>query len=326
MAKATIPDALFGRSTCPAFPASHPKSALPEDHERLSLIAEEALRKADALGVLPTPIEDILAASEITLASSSESQIEAFLKSLSEKARSTGRSMLQKIRGVADLRERTIWVKNSRNPVRRLFPTAHETAHELIPWHRTNLAYLDTSETLSLGVEERFEREANFAGAELIFQGGRFRELALSRKATIKTAFSLAENHCASKQSTLWRMMEVHDRPVALLQYYPADDMLPDQNGTRPLRFWCAVGSARFRRKFGDLEVPAGLRGSASPWIAAVYHDGALDAEESISLPCGSGSQRFEWEAWWNGYALLVLLRRRPPLQSVGRLARAFRA
>ena len=42
---------------------------------------------------------------------------------------------------------------------------------------------------------------------------------------------------------------------------------------------------------------------------------------DTISLTCGKAAFRFEWEAWCNGYGLLVMLQRKPKLHFVRDLA-----
>ena len=48
------------------------------------------------------------------------------------------------------------------------------------------------------------------------------------------------------------------------------------------------------------------------------YHDSSLVHSDMNSLHCAAaGTFRFEWEAWWSGYTLFVMLRRKPKLHLV---------
>ena len=54
------------------------------------------------------------------------------------------------------------------------------------------------------------------------------------------------------------------------------------------------------------------------PWIAARDLKRVCDGTENLAV---DGSELpFLWYAWWNGYALLVLLRRKPRLSVIGGL------
>jgi hypothetical protein len=154
-----------------------------------------------------------------------------------------------------------------------------------------------------------FEREANFMGSELLFQGGRFARIARDFKANAASIFHLASLHQASRHATAWRVVEVQDETIALAMYYPADKR---RTSEAAFRYWSHVPSDAFQRRYPDMRFP-GLLSLDHPWRSAAVLGGIASGD--IQLDCGSdGSVRFAWESWWNNYALFVLLRRKPLL------------
>src|ERR1700676_2723085 len=159
----------------------------------------------------------------------------------------------------------------------------------------------------------RILAKVNFFGAETIFQGQRFRSLARDFRPSFDAVFTLADQHGASKQSTAWRFVEEQDEALALLQYYPTTAI--DQNGNRVLSIGRSVGSRAFNRRYADIDLPQTVR-TGHPWVAARDMNRLCDGNEGL-LVDGSNVV-FEWHAWWNSHALLVLLRRKPILSVVG--------
>jgi hypothetical protein len=285
----------------------------PEAESRISDLVEKLIRKADAQGILPTPIERLFEVSKIV--NVAELPNEAFLQTLSERAKGVFRSAMQKVRGIADLREKVTYVPKDPHAGRELFAKAHELGHQVMPWHAVDSAYLDDNETLSPRAKVLFEQEANFFGSESIFQGHRFRTLARDYKPNFGAIFKLADSHGASRQSTAWRFVEEQDEAIALLPYYPTKAI--DDFGNRVLNLWNCVGSPTFNQRFSDIDVPATIR-TGHPWVAARDVDEVCSGNEGLAV--GGQQVMFEWHAWWNTYTLFILLRRKPALSIVGGL------
>ncbi len=104
----------------------------PDSQEEVSQIAERMLRAAGAVGKLPTPIDDLVRAAEVVDEAESPGLIERFASMLNEGRRNLFRATLQKLRGIADLRERVVYVPNDTAP-RVLFAKAHELGHQVLP-------------------------------------------------------------------------------------------------------------------------------------------------------------------------------------------------
>jgi Zn-dependent peptidase ImmA (M78 family) len=287
----------------------------PESEARIASLVARLLREAEADGVLPTPIERLIDVARIE--NIDELPEQKFFESLPAKARAIFQQTVQKLRGVADLRERAIYVRRDKNPFRERFARGHELGHQVMPWHNVDPAYLDDAETLSANVKALFEREANFFSSQVIFQGDNFRSLARDHASSFEAIFQLADDHAASRQATAWRFVEEQDEAVALAQYYRSE--AADQSGGRILRRWNVVASPNFRKRFIGLDLPAAIS-SDHEWARGLHSD--VPPQGTIRLGVEGELVTFHWQAWWNNYAILVLLRRAPKLALVGKLLR----
>jgi Zn-dependent peptidase ImmA (M78 family) len=292
----------------------------PDTALEISQLADLTLRKAGAKGRLPTSIDDLIASEKIEDKSHVEGIIERFIESVRGTPRSIINFSLQKLRGLADLRERAIYVPAD-TATRERFALAHELAHQKIPWHhmtaeRSGSIYRDDDFSLSPDVKELFEVEANFFASEVIFQGKEFTKHARDYRPSFDAVFKLADLHGASRQATLRRYVEAQDGVVAALCYLPSRFEV-DMQGCAVLRAPRVFGSAAFIQKYGAIQFPLALQ-SGHPWAEARHLQKPCAGD--IALELDGLPIRFSWETWWNNYALLVLLRRRPMLSLVGRM------
>lgn len=287
-----------------------------DSEEEITDIAEQILQNAGVTGMLPTPIDKLLEAEKITCVANLDHLEESFLSGLRKKTRQGFRLAIQKVRGIADLREQVVYVGTNANGYngRTRFVQGHELGHQVLPWHHVDLAYFDDNESLSPRVQDEFEREANLFSAEVIFQGDRFREIALDYQASLDAIFTLADMHGASRQATLWRYVEAQDEKIAVAQYYPSNAL--DTHGERVLQLWKTIPSEKFNNKYNDIELPDRIR-SGHPWVAA--RELGEFVRGDVTLNCGGIPVTFHWEAFWNNYALLVFLRRGPLLRVIGK-------
>lgn len=289
----------------------------PESEPKLSELVRKLLREADVGDLLPTPLERLFEIAKVT--NIDELPEESFFETASEKVKGFFISAKQKIRGIADIRERATYVPRdpNNNTGRERFAKSHELAHQVIPWHDIDPTYLDDNESLGPNAKGIFEHEANFFGAETIFQGPRFRTRARDYAPNFDAICKLAVEHEASRQATAWRFVEVQDEAIALLQYYRSNAI--DEHGNRVLSIWRSVGSPDFNRRFGGIDLPFSIR-TGHPWVAARGMNCVCNGNENLLVD--GQPTAFEWHSWWNSYALFVLLRRKPLLSIVGGMLR----
>jgi hypothetical protein len=243
---------------------------------RLERIANDALRGAGVLGVVPTPLDALAEAAGIAV----------------EPVASLGRERDRPVLGAMWLEERTLFLERRQSPARRRFTQAHEIMHALCPWHGPALR-TDTAAELFGPTREMLEAEAN-AGASLLIFGG----TAVAGPVSMASAQALAAAHGASLHATLHHCVESDRGASALL----VAGRFPDRAGALPV--WRSIQSAAFRRRFGAL-VPRALA-AGSP-----LHDLAEQARTTRHPPgiaLTLGGLRFVAEAHNNRHAVFVLL------------------
>jgi Zn-dependent peptidase ImmA (M78 family) len=276
-----------------------------DNADEIARYARNALRNAGALGTLPTPIDDLLAAAKVGSLRIEEDTKDRFLAGLRGSARTAFKSMFQKVRGVADLRERVVYVDEALSDPRILFTKGHELGHEVLPWQKLDPALFDDGKSLSCDAEEDFDIEANLFAAEVIFQGDRFSKIVRDYAPGFETIFHVAKLHGASRHATSWRYVEAQDESVALIIYLPCKYQIQTLWRSK------VVVSSSFRRRYCSIAVPQRLA-SDHAWAAA-WHSNLIHCD-TISLDCDGASHAFEWQAWWNRHAVFVMLRHKPVL------------
>lgn len=282
--------------------------------QRIRALAEDALRRAEVIDVLPTPIEAVQKVAGV----SARPDI-AELSALGGR-RPPG---LSRLLGALLFRERVVFVDRTQKAARVLFTDAHETLHVLCPWHEQSLL-LDTEATLFREIREGIEREANYGAGHLIFQGDRFHRRALAEQVSLRTPLALADAYGASGHATTHFYVEEHPDALALL----VTGLLRRADGTLPI--WRSVESAEFRRRFGSLPclLPGGrlsLHEDDRGPIAEIVEQSRLAVDPpstTIRLPDRDGSEhRFVAEAYCNQHVHMVLVMER----SARRLGRRLR-
>jgi len=284
----------------------------PDTKQDLEEIADNLLQRSGLYGVLPTPLDVLSEHAGLTCIKDLPEK-ESFIKTLSEKGKRQFESALQTLRGIADLRDDVIYLPKGQTDVRERFAHSHEISHHEIPWHNTDDPYFDTKFTLSAEIQNGFEREANYLGAELIYQGDHFRRMALDYKANMGTAIMLAEEHGASYHATIWKLVEVQDEKICVAQYYPVKH--GPQEGC--FRLEKTIGSENFNKKITAVDLP-NIISAEHDWYSAVSL-GEMP-RGTINLLVDGHSRIFEWSAWFNQYTLFVMLRDKPRLHKIGKI------
>ena len=200
--------------------------------------AESALLKAGVAGVIPTPLDAVATAAEIT-------EIIDISQLPPDIAARKPRAM-RRILGALLHRERIAFVDLSQCEPRARLTEAHEIGHQIIPWHHAAFQ-LDDEERLLGNTRDQLETEAYLAGGHLIFQGQRFLRHALDYQVSIGTPIALAPDYGASRHATMRYYVLHHPDAVALLvagRYLHRDGSVP---------IWTSVESTSFAAKFGGL-------------------------------------------------------------------------
>src|SRR5215218_10221989 len=118
-------------------------------NRRLERIAEDALKAAGVLGVVPTPLDALRSVAGIRAVEP--------MPALPERVRTPGRRLLRALW----FEERTIFLEERQSPARRRFTHAHELIHALVPWHEAAIREDTRDELFRRAAVDAIEAEAN---------------------------------------------------------------------------------------------------------------------------------------------------------------------
>lgn len=276
------------------------KPISPFTRQRIARLAEAALRDANVIGELPTPIAVVLEHLGV------REQLD--ISRLPPELEARKPAGWKRVLGALWFTERTVFVDRSQPEPRQLFTDAHEAIHVMCDWHEPTLM-LDDENTLFREAKVQVEREAGFGAAQLIFQGGRFHRRALLEQVSMRTPLALAADYGASCHATLHHYAEGHPDAVALLisgRFAQMDSTLP---------IWASVESQPFRQRFGSVEalLPNRQLSIAEDALFADILAESLTAVDpptkTIGVPDRDGTKvAFVAEAFFNGRCHFVML------------------
>jgi hypothetical protein len=276
--------------------------------------AEKALRTADVVGIVPTPLDAVTQA--VGLAPVVD------IGELPPDIAAKKPRAWKRILGALVYRERLAFVDLSQTEPRARLTHGHEIGHRILPWHE-GAFQLDGCEHLLGMTHDRLELEAYLAGGHLLFQGPRFTENALGYQVSIKTPIALAADYAASMHATIrYYAMHMPD-PVAVLiagRYTPATSV-PVWNSIESPSFLAQFGQLAGRMPQGRLQIAGG---HAAP-LGDIAHTAMTRAEvaaKEVIIPDLRGERRqFVAEAFFNQHNLFVMVTE-PRARRLGRRVR----
>ena len=289
----------------------------PDSTPDIQAEANKLLKRARVLGIYPTPISPIIEAASLEEIDDFEEIKESFLKSASAKLKLNLTSAFSKLRGLADLKRKAIFVTPDGGSPRENWARLHEIGHQWLPWQNEQYNFIDDSVSLSTECVELFDVEANAFASELLFQGPNFRQMAKSYRPEFETIFQLARLHGASIHATARRFAEECDEPIALISYYPSKYSFDESGAPLFMLGRAHSASVRFVNKYGAAILPDRLS-VKHPWLNALTSSEPIDG--SVKLENDGSRIEFLWNAWWNQHRLLVLIRRKPTLTVIRKL------
>ena len=287
----------------------------PDSAQDIKKYARRLLRAADVGDRLPTPQDDILSCAELALSGAID--LDDYKESFFQKASSALISGLGKLLGILDVREKTIIISPDISDSRRPFITFHEVTHDMLPWQVDTYKYFeDNNETLRPDIEKRFEKEANYGSAQLLFQCDRFEKEAKGYELSLRTAIELKQDYGTSFHSIFWNYVATNNKSCALLVFRRCG-YAEFYNGRmeQPYELLYPVTSKKFLKEFGGMTLPdkyysdhpfTQLMNGPSIDIKDVY-------EGEIALKNRNGEKvNVNFEAWTNSYNLFVLIWKKP--------------
>lgn len=215
------------------------------DLARLQQLARGALRRAGAEGVVPTPMDEVRSALQLTPASDLYALGENLPPGLAVRVKKA----LGKVLGFLAVKERLVYVAPELSVPRGRFILGHELGHHHLPWQQR--AYeVDDETSLAPQVRDRFEREANAFSAELLFNGQQFTNAAHDSELSVAIPLALAGGYGVSTHAAVRRYVEHSPRPCALLVVGRHPVFPAGQPGVKVLY---SVQSSAFLERFGPV-------------------------------------------------------------------------
>lgn len=269
--------------------------------------AERLLRDGDVARRLPTPVEDLVAATGL-VRGSDEIFAEHVLARAPRELRDAVRRLSGKVRAMLDRHEREIYVSPDITLIgRRNFQTLHEVGHERLPWQQ-RLAYADDDARLSWSTHIRFEREANEFASEVLFQSGFFTEVAGQYAIGMASVVELGEMFGASYHATFRRYASTHAAAVCGVVI----ECSPCSKTPLSYRRHEAFASETWKDRFPDpASWPTVLTQTVFPFLSAAPQarllPTAAEAEWTLSDRAGEAVP-LRVELFSNTYRTLVLI------------------
>lgn len=188
----------------------------PKDLEFVESRGKDLLDRADAWEVYPVPIDDLLDAANVKMATHSVFDPAGIVEYLSGKAHSSAKflkSAVSKILGVYDSAENLIHVDKEFGGPKKTFLTLHETGHHELPVHKKMFRiFQDCKQTLAPHIADQFEREANNFARYVLFKGPQFGMQAADEAMSIMTAVKMSKPFGASIYASAREFARTHER------------------------------------------------------------------------------------------------------------------
>lgn len=224
----------------------------------LAIIEKRASRLLDEAGAwdrFPIPIDDILAAANVKVASHSmfdAGNIIAYLKGKAASAGANIKSAISKVWGLYDAGDNLIHIDSTVVEARQTFLKLHETGHHDIPTHKKLFRFFqDCEKTLAPEIADQFEREANNFARFALFKGDAFMRHAADHPFEIRTPLKLAKKFGASVYASVREFARTNARACAVYVLEPVEFVEGDGFRARVRRVEL---SPSFREQFGDVE------------------------------------------------------------------------
>jgi hypothetical protein len=182
--------------------------------------AERALREAGALGVFPTPVEQIMAVARVT-----EVTEDVLSNGLIDKLRAAAglaggllKRAVSKVMGLFHASAGLIYLDQALIAVKKRFIRLHESGHGFMPWQRPMYALVeDCEKALDPQAADLFDREANVFASEVLFQLDTFRDIAADKPFSIWTPINMAKEFDASLYASIRQYVSKNHRACAVV-------------------------------------------------------------------------------------------------------------
>jgi len=210
------------------------------------------LERADAWGVVPVPIENLLSAAKLKVAPTSlfdPRAIAAYALAQGKKAANVVKQAIGKILGILDAHEEVIHIDDSVLETRQRFLKLHETGHFELPHQRKIFRFFEDSEKeLDPSIADKFEREANNFARYAIFNGSAYSDRAADLPLALSSVKKMQRSFNVSLYAGLREYTRTH-RHVCIAMAIEVPALCPQNGWSAEIRR--AETSYSFEQQFG---------------------------------------------------------------------------
>jgi len=269
------------------------------DIDRLSL---ELLRASKSLDVFPTPVDRIVEYADLVVRT--DIDLSKIHVSYRDRANAFLKSAKEKVRGLFDIKKRTIYLDLSQSDSRKSFVKLHETAHGILPWQRKVHDIIgDNDITLSPDQNEEFEAEANYFASATIFQHDRFTRELSRLGLGIDAAMQLSKHFGASIHAALRRYVDCSKNRCALLILNKPETA----GGSIQCQLRNLIMSKKFEKEFGIVTVPSTLDITWA-FVQDYAYKRRFKKDGRVKLATEEGETEFSYQFFNNHYNAFVFL------------------
>lgn len=270
-----------------------------DSKDDIEKIAYNFLKGSNSLGVLPTPIKNLVDYSELVV--NNRIDLSNIHESYFTKKFKTLKSALNKLVGLVDFREKTISIDLSiKNNAKKKFIKLHEIGHYVLPWQRAIYGYLDDEKNLSIDADELCEQEANHFASSTLFQLDIFEQEAIKLPLHLDSAISLSKKFGSSIHSSLRRYVEYSNKRCGLIVLEKFDTTVMNSK-LRDLFY-----SKNLRSEIGHYVFPNYLDLNF-PFMSDLLENKMI-GNGSFVLKYGASTMSFDYQFFNNSYNYFIFM------------------
>lgn len=263
------------------------------------------LERADAWGVVPVPIDDLLGAAKLKVAPTSlfdPRAIAAYAIAQGKRAADIVKRALGKILGILDAHEEVIHIDDTVLETRQRFLKLHETGHFELPHQRKIFRFFeDSKEELDPSIADKFEREANNFARYAIFNGNAYADRAADLPLAFSSVKKMQRGFNVSLYAGLREYARTH-RHVCIAMAIETPTLCPQNGWSAEIRR--TETSLAFEQQFGRPQLTAITR-THPLWALVPF--GKITRPTTVRLTDLGGEQHeFIGEALDTTYNILI--------------------
>jgi IrrE N-terminal-like domain len=210
---------------------------------------------------------------------------------------------MDKVLGIIDRRQKTIYLDHNQIPSRKNFVKLHEVGHDACYWQR-QIGYSDDDKTLAHDAEEIFEREASFFASCTLFQHEIFDAEVAKLPLSISSAMHLGKMFGGSNHAAIRRYVEKSNKRCALLVLKK-----PEVNGAYHVGVRDYFQSTAFSKAFGEMTWPEEKCGLEFVFVQEIKRNQRFHEHGQIALQVASGEMvTFTYHFFNSSYNTFILL------------------